>query len=223
MNATKYRDRLDAGRALAKALRHYANHADVIVLALPRGGVPIGYEIARALRCPLDLVLVRKLGAPYQPELAVGAVVDGEPPEIVVNEDVASALDLPKAFIKRAADRELVEIARRRQLYLKDRPHPALGGKTAILVDDGIATGATARAALRAARRQKPARLVLAVPVAPPETVRELAAECDEVICLEQPLGFGAIGFFYADFRQVTDEEVIALLDRAAAEASPGG
>jgi len=216
-----FTNREDAGRRLAEALDRFRKDKP-IVLALPRGGVPIGYEIARALHCPLDLVLVRKLGAPYQPELAVGAVVDGDHPEIVVNEDVAAALGLPETFIKKAADRELAEIARRRQLYLKDRPHPALGGRTAILVDDGIATGATARAALRAARRQKPAKLVLAVPVAPPETVRELAAECDEVICLDQPEGFGAIGFFYADFRQVTDEEVIALLDRAAAELSPG-
>jgi len=216
-----FANREDAARQLAKALDRFRKDKP-IVLALPRGGVPIGYEIARTLHCPLDLVLVRKLGAPYQPELAVGAVVDGEPPEIVVNEDVASALDLTEAFIKKAADRELAEIGRRRKLYLKDRPHPALTGRTAILVDDGIATGATARAALRAARRQKPAKLVLAVPVAPPETVRELSSECDELICLDQPEGFGAIGFFYADFRQVTDEEVIELLDRAAAAAPPG-
>jgi putative phosphoribosyl transferase len=217
-----FTNRQDAGHRLAEALERFRNDKP-IVLALPRGGVPIGYEIARALGCPLDLVLVRKLGAPYQPELAVGAVVDGEHPEIVVNEDVASALSLPSTYIEKAAQRELAEIARRRALYLKDRPHPDLAGKTAILVDDGIATGATARAALRAARRQKPAKLVLAVPVAPPETVAELASECDEVVCLAQPEGFGAIGFFYADFHQVSDEEVIELLNRAAAEAPAGG
>jgi putative phosphoribosyl transferase len=210
----QFTDRGDAGRRLAAVLERFRQQ-NPVVLALPRGGVPVGYEIAAALGCALDLVLVRKIGAPWQPELAVGAVVDGEHPEIVVNEDVASALDLPPDFVEQAARRELTEIARRRQLYLKDRPHPGIAGKTAILVDDGIATGATARAALRAARRQKPARLVLAVPVAPPETVAELARECDEVVCLAQPEGFGAIGYFYADFHQMSDDEVVDLLDRA--------
>lgn len=211
-----FANRQDAGRRLASALERFRDKSPV-VLALPRGGVPIGYEIAAALGCPLDIVLVRKLGAPYQPELAAGAVVDGERPEIVINEDVASALDLSADFFERAARRELAEIARRRRLYLPGRTHPMLAGKTVILADDGIATGATARAALRAVRRQKPARLVLAVPVAPPETIAELAPECDEVVCLAQPLDFGAIGFYYADFHQMDDAEVVALLERAAA------
>jgi putative phosphoribosyl transferase len=211
----RFIDRQDAGRQLAAALEKFRRQ-DPVVLALPRGGVAVGCEIARALGCGLDLVLVRKIGAPSQPELAVGAVVDGEHPEIVVNEDVAAALDLPADYVERTAKRELAEIARRRRLYLKDRPHPGLKGKTAILVDDGIATGATARAALHAVRRQKPARLVLAVPVAPPETVADLARDCDEVVALTQPEGFGAIGYFYADFHQMDDREVIALLDRAA-------
>ena len=211
-----FANRQDAGRRLASALQRFRDESPV-VLALPRGGVPIGYEIAVALGCPLDILLVRKLGAPNQPELAAGAVVDGERPEIVINEDVASALDLTAEFFERAARRELAEIARRRRLYLPGRAHPALAGKTVILADDGIATGATARAALRAVRRQKPARLVLAVPVAPPETVAELAPECDEIVCLAQPMDFGAIGFYYGDFHQMDDAEVIALLERAAA------
>ncbi len=215
----RFANRQDAGRRLASALERFRDKSPV-VLALPRGGVPIGYEIAVALGCPLDIVLVRKLGAPNQPELAAGAVVDGERPEIVINEDVASVLDLTAEFFERAARRELTEIARRRGLYLPGRAHPALAGKTVILADDGIATGATARAALRAVRRQKPAKLVLAVPVAPPETVAELAPECDEVVCLAQPMDFGAIGFYYADFHQMDDAEVIALLERAA--AAPG-
>src|SRR5262249_9740139 len=152
-----------------------------VVLALPRGGVAVGDEIARALECPLDLVLVRKIGAPHQAELAVGAVVNGDNPQTVINDDVMAAVDLPSDYVARAGQDELAEIARRRVLYLGTRPHAALEDKTAIVVDDGLATGATAKVALRAVRRRRPRRLVLAVPVGPPETVAVLAAECDEI------------------------------------------
>jgi putative phosphoribosyl transferase len=210
-----FADRTDAGRQLAAALLRFKDQ-NPVVLALPRGGVTVGFEIAVALGCPLDLLLVRKIGAPMQPELAVGAVVDGPEPQIVTNEDVLAALDLPKDYVERAAQRELVEIRRRRDLYLEGRERAVLAGATAIVVDDGIATGATARAALRAARRQRTRRLVLAVPVAPPETVAELKGECDEIVCLAQPEAFGAIGFFYNEFHQLDDAEVIRLLDEAA-------
>jgi putative phosphoribosyl transferase len=175
----------------------------------------VAYEVAKALAAPLDIVLVRKIGAPGNPELAAGAVVDGASPEIVVNPDIVAQLQIPDAYIQREGLRQLAEIERRRKLYLGDRARAAIAGKTAIVVDDGIATGATTRVALQAVRRQKPARLVLAVPVAPPETVAALEAEVDELICLSTPEEFGAIGYFYADFRQVGDDEVIDLLRRA--------
>lgn len=210
-----FADRADAGRRLAEALLRFKDR-NPVVLALPRGGVAVAFEIAVALDCPLDLLLVRKIGAPMQPELAVGAVVDGPEPEIVANADVLAVLDLPEDYVRQAAQRELVEIQRRRELYLKGRERPSIAGATAIVVDDGLATGATARAALHAARRQRPGRLVLAVPVAPPETVAEIKAECDEIVCLAQPDSFGAIGFFYDEFHQLDDGEVIRLLDAAA-------
>jgi putative phosphoribosyl transferase len=211
-----FADRQDAGQRLAAILERYRQEAPV-VLALPRGGVAIGEKISKALGCPLDIVLVRKIGAPGQPELAVGAVVGGEDPQIVVNDDVMAMLDLPAGFVERAAMAELKEIARRRRLYLGNRPPIALENRTAIVVDDGLATGATARAALRAVRRRHPRHMVLAVPVAPPDAVAMLAPECDAIECLQQRAGFGAIGAFYTDFHQMTDEEVIALLKGAAA------
>jgi putative phosphoribosyl transferase len=211
----RFRDRTQAGRLLAAELRRFAGR-DPVVLALPRGGVPVGFEIARALGAPLDLVLVRKIGAPHQPELAVAAVVDGEQMEIVVNEDVAASLQLPKGYVEQQAARQVEEIERRRRLYLGERERVAVEGRTALVVDDGIATGATVRASLRAVRRRKPGRLVLAVPVAPPEAVESLRHEVDEVVCLHTPDDLYAIGQFYDDFSQVEDDEVRELLERAA-------
>ena len=210
-----FQDRQDAGKRLARELLRF-KASDPIVLALPRGGVPVAFEIARALEAPLDLVLVRKIGAPDQPELALGAVVDGEKTEIVVNEDVLEALALSESFVRERAAREIEEIERRRRLYLRGRDRVPVAGKTALVVDDGIATGATMRAALRAVRRRQPSRLVLAVPVAPAETVESLRSEVDEVVCLSTPSFFGAIGYFYHDFRQVDDDEVRRLLAEAA-------
>lgn len=208
-----FSDRVDAGRQLAKALAAYRGQRPV-VLALPRGGVPVAAEIATALDAPLDLILVRKIGVPFQPELAMGAVVDGGEPIVVRNDSVIRLSAVSESEFDAVRDQELAEIDRRRKLYLGDRPHPQLAGKTVIIVDDGIATGATTRAALRATRIRKPAKLVLAVPVAPTETLNELRDEADEIVCLEDYEDFGAIGFFYSDFSQVSDAEVIDMLTR---------
>jgi len=208
-----FADRADAGRKLAKALARYKDQQPII-FALPRGGVPVAAEVAAALEAPLDLILVRKIGVPYQPELAMGAVVDGSKPINVRNEDVIRLAGIGEAEFQAVCDRELVEIERRRKHYLGDRPHPEVGGHVAILVDDGIATGATTRAALRATRMRKPKTLVLAVPVAPTSALEALRDEADVIVCLEDYEPFGAIGLFYGDFRQVHDEEVIATLAR---------
>jgi predicted phosphoribosyltransferase len=213
-----FENRSDAGRQLARRLARFRGH-DVVVLALPRGGVPVAFEVAQALGAPLDLLLVRKLGAPGHPELAAGAIVDGETLEIVANEDVLRLTGADHAYLERVAQRELAELERRRALYLGARPPLAVKGRTAIVVDDGVATGATTRAALRGLRRRAPARVVLAVPVAAPEALASLAAEADEIECLEAPASFGAVGSFYRDFRQTGDAEVIALLERAAKPA----
>jgi putative phosphoribosyl transferase len=212
-----FADRAEAGRALAARLRG-RKLADPVVLAMPRGGVPVAAEIARALGCPLDLVLVRKIGVPGQRELAVAAVVDGGAPELVINEDVAAAAGLRRSYLEAEARRELAEIERRRSVYLGGRARAALAGRTLVLVDDGIATGASIRAAIAALRRQSPGALLLAVPVAPRETVEALAAEVDEVVCLETPEPFYAIGLHYRDFHQLEDAEVVRLL--ASAEAA---
>jgi predicted phosphoribosyltransferase len=212
-------DRTDAGRQLAAALAKYKDRRPV-VLALPRGGVPVAAEVAEALHAPLDLVLVRKIGVPYQPELAMGAVVDGPDPLIVRNEDVIRLAGISPAAFAEVRDRELAEIARRRKRYLGARAHPELRGSTAIVVDDGVATGATTRAALRAVRRRGPERLVLAVPVAPTETLRALRDEADEIVCLEDYESFMAIGVYYSDFQQLSDAEVTEALARFPAEAS---
>jgi predicted phosphoribosyltransferase len=204
-------DRTDAGRQLAKALAHYRKRRP-IVLALPRGGVPVAAEVANALDAPLDLILVRKIGVPIQPELAMGAVVDGTEPVVVRNEEVIRLTGVKESEFNAIRDEQLAEIERRRQLYLGDRPHPQIAGHTVIVVDDGIATGATTRAALRAIRMRKPSKLVLAVPVAPTDTLQKLRDEADEIVCLEDYVEFGAIGYFYSDFQQVSDTEVIALL-----------
>jgi putative phosphoribosyl transferase len=212
----RFRDRTEAGIALAELLAG-RELADPVVLALPRGGVPVGLEIARRLRAPLDLVMVRKIGVPFQPELAAAAVVNGDAPEIVVNADVAARAGLAEADIAAIAERELREIDRRRAAYLHGRAQVPVEGRTAIVVDDGIATGATMRAALKGVRRRAPARLVLAVPVAPPETLDALAPEVDEAVCLARPRALGAIGAYYLDFAQVPDEAVIRMLDEAHA------
>ncbi len=208
-----FRNRTDAGRQLAKALAGYKDQQPVI-LALPRGGVPVAAQVAAALNAPLDLILVRKIGAPFQPELAMGAVVDGGAPIVVRNEDVIRLAGIDESEFKAVCDDELAEIERRRQRYLGNRKHVDVSGRTAIVIDDGIATGATTRAALRATRMRKPKRLVLAVPVAPTESLSALHGDADDVICLEDHEPFGAIGVFYADFSQVADEEVIEILKR---------
>lgn len=189
----------------------------MVVLALPRGGVPIGAEIARVLGAPLDLLLVRKIGAPWQPELAVAAIVDGIPPDIVIDEETSAMTGVDRDYIEAQARLELQEIERRRSVYLAGRTPVPVEGATVIVVDDGIATGTTVRAALKALRRRHPARLVLAVPVAPSDTLAALSAEVDEIVCLEQPYPFHAIGLHYVDFHQVGDDEVVAALEAASA------
>jgi putative phosphoribosyl transferase len=208
-----FRDRSDAGRQLARALSGYKKrHA--VVLALPRGGVPVAAEVAAALDAPLDLILVRKIGVPDQPELAMGAVVDGAAPIVVRNEEMIELSGTTANEFEAACATELAEIERRRELYIGERARAEIAGQVVIVIDDGIATGATTRAALQAIRRRKPKELVLAVPVAPGETIAKLRGEVDALICLETPEFFGAIGYFYDDFRQVSDREVIAILKR---------
>jgi predicted phosphoribosyltransferase len=217
-----FRDRKDAGRRLAKALSGYkAEHP--VVLALPRGGVPVAAEVARAFEAPLDLLLVRKIGVPFHPELAMGAVVDGSAPLVVRNEDVIRGTRVSEAEFVAVRDRELAEIRRRRARYVGERSHPDLKGRVVIVIDDGIATGASTRAALRAVRKQEPSRLVLAVPVAPTATLQELRDEADEIVCLEDYEPFGAVGAYYADFGQTSDEEVAALLAHSPTGSSAAG
>ena len=187
----------------------------LVVLALPRGGVPIAVLVARALSAPLDLFLVRKIGLPWQPELALAAVVDGEPPELVIDEEVQRSADLEPGYIESEAVKEIREIARRRALYLRGKAPVALTGKTVIVVDDGVATGTTMRAALKALRRRQPAGLVLAVPVAPRETIDTLRPDVDQIVCLAEPDPFYAVGAHYRDFHQVNDAEVLTALDLA--------
>ena len=214
-----FQDRSDAGCRLAKALAEYKGR-NAVVLALPRGGVPVAAEVAAALDAPLDLILVRKIGVPTQPELAMGAVVDGAAPIIVRNEEVIELSGTTADEFETACASELAEIERRRKLYIGNRSRAEITGRIVIVIDDGIATGATTRAALQAIRNRKPKELVLAVPVAPPDTVTKLRREVDTLICLETPELFGAIGYFYRDFRQVSDEEVTAILERFPAGKS---
>ena len=212
--AIRFADRTEAGEELARKLTAYAHRPDALVLALPRGGVPVGFAVARALQVPLDVFLVRKLGVPGQEELAMGAVASGG--VRVLNREVIELLGIPDSLIEAVASRELGEVARRERLYRDHRPAPAVRGRTVILVDDGLATGATMRAAVAALRQQQPARVVVAVPTAAPETCAELGAEADEVVCARTPQPFYAVGLWYADFRQTTDDEVRDLLARAA-------
>ena len=214
MNRHLFRDRSDAGRQLAEKLR-YLEHSQPLVLALPRGGVPVGIEVASALHAPLDLLLVRKIGVPWHPELAAGAVIDGARPRTVINEDVVRAAGVSESDIARIVEAELAKIERRRRLWLSDRPHVSIAGHSAIVVDDGIATGASARVALQAVRAEEAARVVLAMPVAPAETAEMLRAECDDLVCLATPEDFMAVGIYYEDFHQVDDQEVQELLQRA--------
>lgn len=208
-----FQDRSDAGRQLARTLAGYREERPVI-LALPRGGVPVAAEVAVALSADLDLVFVRKVGLPHHPELAMGAIVDGGSSTVVRNEDVISAAGITRKQFDAACQRELAEIERRRRLYVGIRPRINVTGRVAIVVDDGIATGATTRAALQATRACKPSRLILAVPVGPTATVESLHADADDVVCLEHHEEFGALSLFYSDFRQVTDNEVIQTMSR---------
>jgi putative phosphoribosyl transferase len=207
-------DRAEAGRFLATKLSKYSGRDDVIVLGLPRGGVPVAYEVARALRVPLDVFIVRKLGVPGFEELAVGAIASGG--VRVLNEDVARALPNANEIIEAVTKRETAELERREQEYRDGRPAPDLQGKTVILIDDGLATGATMRAAVKALRQRGAAKIVVAVPVGPPDTCREFEDEADEVVCASAPEFFQAVGQYYEDFSQTSDEEVRDLLARGA-------
>jgi putative phosphoribosyl transferase len=209
-----FETRSAAGRALVPALMKFKTQ-NPVVLALPRGGVAVAAEVATALGAELDLVLVRKVGVPEQPELAMGAVVNGGAPIIVRNEDVIGLSAVSDAEFAACCQAELAEIDRRRAVYLRARERTAVGGRVAIIIDDGVATGTTVRAALRATRLRKPSRLVFAVPVGPQDTIEALQAEVDEVICVEIHKTLGSVGFYYDDFHQMTDREVIDLLRRS--------
>jgi putative phosphoribosyl transferase len=218
MNPQLFRNRSEAGRLLADKLAKYADKPDVIVLALPRGGVPVGYEVARALHAPLDVFVVRKLGIPGHEELAMGAVASGG--VRVLNDQVVNGLGIPNYVIEAVANWELQELQRRERLYRGNRPPPDVKGKTIILVDDGLATGSTMLAAVQALKKLGPARIVVAVPVASGDTCELLQEYVDEVVCAVTPEPFYAVGLWYQDFSQTTDEEVRELLERSAAEVA---
>jgi predicted phosphoribosyltransferase len=210
-----YRDRAEAGRMLARALEDYRG-PETIVLGVPRGGVVVAAEVAKALDAPLDVIIARKIGAPMQPELAIGAVISGDHFR-VLDEPTIRYLGVPSEYVEHETARQLDEISRRMSLYRGEAPMPDLQGKTVIVVDDGIATGYTMRAALTGLRRLAPGRLVLAVPVAPGATCREMEELADEVVCLQTPEPFLAVGYWYEDFDQTTDQEVTDLLRRYGA------
>jgi predicted phosphoribosyltransferase len=210
---SRFQDRREAGRLLAEKLGAYANRPDVLVLALPRGGVPVAYEVARALRAPLDVFIVRKLGVPGYEELAMGAVATGG--VRVLNDELVRALSIPDYVIDAITAWEREELARRERLYRGDRPPPDVQDRTVILVDDGLATGATMHAAIAALRQQQPDRIVVAVPTGSPQTCDALRAEVDDVICAITPEPFHSVGLWYKDFSQTTDDEVRELLARA--------
>ncbi len=211
MMFTSFPSREHAGRELALRLKSMGI-ADPVILALPRGGVPIAAEVARVLHAPLDLLLVRKIGVPSMPELAAAAIVDGEKPDLVLNTGVMDAAGLTAADIYSLADEQLAEIERRRKFYLADRKPVSVEDKTAIVIDDGVATGTTAKAALQALRRRSPKAIILATPVGSTEALSDLGPFADQVVCLQQPPLFSAIGQFYSDFHQLTDAEVIEAL-----------
>jgi putative phosphoribosyl transferase len=215
-----YRNRIEAGKRLAAELAEYNNRPDVLVLALPRGGVPVAFEVARALGATLDIFLVRKLGVPGHEELAMGAIATGG--VRVLNKDVVRYLNIPGEVIDAVAAVEQRELDRREKLYRGDRPAPDVRGKTVILVDDGLATGSTMRAAAAALRQQQPARIVVAVPVAAAQTCDEFREEVDDIVCAVTPEPFHGVGLWYEDFSQTTDDEVCALLGRGSrAHAAP--
>ena len=205
-----YKDRKHAGKKLADKLQHYRDKADVIVLGLPRGGVTVACEIAKALHCPLDILIVRKIGFPGRPELAAGAV--SETGTVVINEDIVSVYGVSREYLERETARQKEEIARRIDLYRGGKGIPSRAGKTVILVDDGVATGATIKAAISTLTEERIAKLVVALPVASQDAEQEIATMVDELICLQTPAGFMAVGNYYHDFTQVEDEDVLAML-----------
>jgi predicted phosphoribosyltransferase len=211
-----FRDRADAGRRLATALSEYADRSDVLILALPRGGVPVAFEVARALHAPLDVFLVRKLGFPGHEEFAMGAIASGG--VRILDGEVLRMFNVPADVIDRVTKVERRELERRERQYRDGRPPPDVEGHTVILIDDGLATGSTMRAAVAALRKEGAKKIVVAVPVAPPETCEALSKEVDDIICAITPEPFRAVGLWYADFSQTTDEEVSELLARAARE-----
>ena len=215
----RFRNRVDAGRRLAAALSRYAGRADVVVLALPRGGVPIAFEVARALDAPLDVFVVRKRGVPGHEELAMGAIASGG--ARVVDAGLVRELRITERDIQGVADAEQRELERRERRYRGDRPLPDIAGRTAIVVDDGLATGASMRVAVAALRQEHPARIVVAVPIAPPETCDALRRDADEVVCALTPEPFYAVSLWYEDFSETTDDEVHDLLEQARHELAP--
>lgn len=217
-----FADRVDAGRMLAGRVAHLPPDSTV-VLGMPRGGVVVAAQIASALGCALDVLIVRKLGAPGRPELAIGAVTDGTEPAWMLNEDVIAAQHVDADYVAREVQSQLEEVRRQEALFRRGRPPVETRGRTVVVGDDGIATGASVRAGIAALRRRAPRRIILAVPVAPLEVARELAREVDELVCLHAPREFRAVGAFYVDFRQVEDDEVIALLERASSERPSEG
>ena len=219
MKGQRFLDRTEAGQQLATKLVAYANRPDVLVLALPRGGVPVAFEVARALHAPLDVIIVRKLGVPGEEELAMGAIASGG--VRVLNDDVVQMLALSEEVINMVAAYEQHELKRRERLYRGDRPAYDVHGRTVILVDDGIATGATMSAVVAAVRHQQPARIIIAIPVAASATCEEFATEVDELVCVSRPEAFFAVGYWYEHFSQTSDEEVRRLLEQARHEQQP--
>jgi len=213
-----FANRAEAGRLLGRSLQAEHLQGPLVVVALPRGGVPVAAEVARCLGAPLDLLIVRKIGAPWQPELAVAAIVDGTPPMIVIDEDISAATGADAAYIESQAAVGQRELERRREIYLHGRTPLAPAGKTVILVDDGIATGTTVRAAMKALRRRGATKVLLAIPVAPHDTLMALRGSCDHIVCLAEPRPFRAVGIHYVDFHQVSDGEVMAAFDRGLQE-----
>jgi len=208
-----FNDRIDAGKRLAERLSEYANREDVLILALPRGGVPVAFEVAKELNLKMDIFIVRKLGVPGNEELAMGAIASGN--IRVLNEDVIRSFRIPQKAIDEATANELGELERRERIYRKNRPVPKISGSTVILIDDGLATGATMRAAVAAVKTKNPAKVIIAVPVAAPDTCSDFGSEVDEVMCVATPEPFYGVGAWYEDFSQTTDKEVCDLLDKA--------